>query len=93
VQDWDLLCISELQAAQQAAGHAAVALSTYPLGYHGQGAAAAVPSTAPATLLCAKEFDESGLLRVQARWGGGAELPGSAILHVGLLEYYIVLEY
>lgn len=68
LQDWDTLCISELQAAQQAAGHAAVLLSTYPLGYDGHGAAAAVPSSAPATLLCAKEFDACGVLRVQARW-------------------------
>lgn len=68
-QDWDTLCISELQAAQQVAGHQRAMLSTYPLGYDGEGAAAAVPDAAPATLLCAKEFDESGLLRVQSRWG------------------------
>jgi hypothetical protein len=69
VQDWDILCISELHAAQQSAGHHRAVLSTYPLGYDGEGAAAAVPDAAPATLLCAKEFDESGLLRVQSRWG------------------------
>jgi len=66
-QGWDELCISELQAAQQAAGRQSVVLSTYPLGYEGQGAAAAVPDSGPATLLCAKEFDEAGLLRVQSR--------------------------
>lgn len=68
VQDWDILCIHELQAAQQAAGHPSVVLSTYPLGYDGEGPAAAIPDAAPATLLCAKEFDDAGLLRVQSRW-------------------------
>jgi hypothetical protein len=68
VQGWDDLCITELQAAQQAAGHESVVLSTYPLGYDGQGTAAAVPEAAPTTLLCAKEFDASGLLRVQSRY-------------------------
>jgi hypothetical protein len=67
VQDWDTLCIAELQAAQQAAGHQSVVLSTYPLGFDGEGAAAAVPDAAPATLLCAKEFDEAGLLRIKSR--------------------------
>lgn len=68
VQDWDALCIAELQAAQQTAGHQSVVLSTYPLGFDGEGAAAAVPDAAPATMLCAKEFDEAGLLRIKSRW-------------------------
>lgn len=68
MQDWDALCIAELQAAQQAAGHQSVVLSTYPLGFDGEGAAAAVPDAAAATLLCAKEFDEAGLLRIKSRW-------------------------
>lgn len=67
LQDWDVLCLSELQAAQQAAGSQRVVLSTYPLGYTSQGAAAAVPDQAPATLLCAKGFDDNGLLHIQSR--------------------------
>ncbi len=37
-------------------------LSCYPLGYHGDGAAASAPdpSTAPATLLCAGGFGPDG---------------------------------
>jgi hypothetical protein len=67
VQGWDVLCLQQLQVAQQAAGSSRVVLSTYPLGYSGQGAAAQVPEQAPTTLLCAKEFDDSGFLRIQAR--------------------------
>jgi hypothetical protein len=67
VQGWDTLCLQQLQLAQQAAGSSKVVLSTYPLGYSGQGAAAQVPEQAPATLLCAKGFDDSDFLRIQAR--------------------------
>ena len=67
VEGWDSLCLDQLQLAQQAAGSERVVLSTYPLGYSGEGPAAVVPEEAPATLLCAKEFDEIGLLRIQGR--------------------------
>jgi len=43
------------------------ALSTYPGPYSGQGPAAVLPDAPPTTLLCAKGFDSSGLLRIQSR--------------------------
>ncbi|KAF8072911.1 hypothetical protein HT031_000571 [Scenedesmus sp. PABB004] len=64
---WDELCLQQLAAAQAAAGSARVSLSTYPPGYSGDGAAAAAPEDAPATLLCASGFDGDGLLRIRAR--------------------------
>jgi hypothetical protein len=67
LQDWDELCLAQLAAAQQAAGSTKVVLSTYPAGYSGHGAAAAVPEDVPPTLLCAQGFDEAGMLHVVSR--------------------------
>lgn len=74
VEGWDELCLAQLAAAQDAAGHARVLLSTYPAGYSGDGPAASVPEQAPATLLCAKGFEADGLLRIHARHARG-QLP------------------
>lgn len=71
INGWDELCLQQLHLAQEAAGEERVVLSTYPLGYTGDGPAAALPEEAPATLLCAKEFDENRLLRIQGRYDHG----------------------
>lgn len=68
VEGWDGLCLQQLHLAQQAASQERVVLSTYPLGYCGDGAAAAIPDNASATLLCATGFNEDGLLRIQGRY-------------------------
>ncbi|GLC55882.1 hypothetical protein PLESTB_001039600 [Pleodorina starrii] len=69
VSGWDTLCVRQLAAAEAASPTGKAVLSTYPLGYSGSGAAASVPdeATAPATLLCAKGFEQDGFLRTVGR--------------------------
>ncbi|KAG2425670.1 hypothetical protein HXX76_013512 [Chlamydomonas incerta] len=69
VPGWDELCIQQLAAAEAAAERGKAVLSTYPLGYSGEGAAAACPdaASAPATLLCARGFEPDGFLRTVGR--------------------------
>lgn len=67
VPGWDVLCVEQLAAAQQCSPTGKAVLSTYPLGYTGEGAAASVPEDAPATLLCASRFDQQGMLRTAGR--------------------------
>jgi hypothetical protein len=67
VPGWDVLCVEQLAAAQQSSPTEKAVLSTYPLGYTGEGAAASVPEEAPATLLCAYHFDQQGMMRTTGR--------------------------
>eukprot|EP00198_Chlamydomonas_reinhardtii_P013074 XP_001702411.1 predicted protein [Chlamydomonas reinhardtii] len=69
VPGWDELCIQQLAEAEALAERGKAVLSTYPLGYSGDGAAASCPdpATAPATLLCARGFEADGFLRTVGR--------------------------
>ncbi|GLI62639.1 hypothetical protein VaNZ11_005305 [Volvox africanus] len=69
VSGWDTLCIQQLAAAEAMSNSGKAVLSTYPLGYSGAGPAASSPddTSAPATLLCAKGFEQDGFLRTVGR--------------------------
>ncbi|GIL48603.1 hypothetical protein Vafri_5080, partial [Volvox africanus] len=69
VSGWDTLCIQQLAAAEAISVSGKAVLSTYPLGYSGAGPAASSPddTSAPATLLCAKGFEQDGFLRTVGR--------------------------